>query len=136
MRIARSLERSRKATTPVAKAVTVDPFAGTGRRMRISTRALFACAVRVAEAASSTAGLGAVESGGAEVWFACACPHAVAPARRARTMRKRDGRTTSRSSGQSAIGLERARIVGMAVTSQAIVECHGDGRERGRAHGE
>src|SRR3954452_18433305 len=57
----RSTERSRNPTTPVASAVSGVPFGGTVIRMCIATRALFARDVRVAEAASSTPGFGAVE---------------------------------------------------------------------------
>jgi hypothetical protein len=63
----------------------------------MAIRALLACDVRAAEAASSTPGFGVVarvDAGGAAVWFAWAWPQAVAPARTARRMRRRDGRTS------------------------------------------
>jgi hypothetical protein len=93
----RSPERSWKPTTPVAPAVIVLAPGDTAIRIRIAMRALFAREVRAAEAASSTPGFGAlecVEAGGADVWFACACPQAVAPASTTRTVRKRNGRTS------------------------------------------
>src|SRR6478672_117563 len=97
MCMSRSPERSRKPTTPEAFATTDVPLGGTVIRIVIAIRALFACDVRAADAASSTPGFGVlecVETGGAVVWVACACPQAVAPARMARTVRKRDGRTS------------------------------------------
>jgi hypothetical protein len=62
-------------------------------------RALLACDVRAAEAASSAFGFGAldrVEAGGDVefVWFPCACPQAAAPARTTRSVMRRDGRTS------------------------------------------
>ena len=92
----RSTERSRKPTTPAALAVITAPFGGTDIRIRIATRALFVCEVRSAEAASSIPGFGAlecVEAGGSDVWVACACPQAVAPASTTRTVRRRGRRT-------------------------------------------
>src|SRR6478672_550057 len=98
MFIVRSPLRLRKPTTPVACATIVWPVGGTVIRMVIAIRALFAREVRAAEAASSTAGFGVldcVEAGGAVrfVWFACACPQAVAATRTTRSVMRRDGRT-------------------------------------------
>src|SRR5437762_2933868 len=100
MFMARSPSRLRKPTTPVACATIDSPFGGTVIRIVIAMRALFACDVRAAEAASSTADFGVldcVEAGGAVlfvfVWFACACPQAVALARTTRSVMRRDGRT-------------------------------------------
>src|SRR6185312_2119590 len=99
MFIVRSALRLRKPTTPFACATIVWPVGGTDIRMVIAIRALLACDVRAAEAASSTAGFGVldwVEAGGAVVfdWFACACPQAVALARTTTSVMRRDGRTT------------------------------------------
>jgi hypothetical protein len=72
--------------------------------MRIAIRALLACDVRAAEAASSTPGYGVVawiDAGGAVVWFARAWPQAVAPARTARSAMRRDGRTAPVVAGNS-----------------------------------
>src|SRR6185312_4186913 len=90
--------RLRKPTTPVACATIVWFVGGTDIRIVIAIRALFAREVRAAEAASSTAGFGVpdcVEAGGAApfVWFACACPQAVAATRTTRSVMRRDGRT-------------------------------------------
>src|SRR5215831_693590 len=76
MLIVRSPSRLRKPTTPLACATTDSPFGGTVIRIVIAMRALFACEVRAAEAASSTAGFGVldrVEAGGA-VEFAFVLP--------------------------------------------------------------
>jgi hypothetical protein len=99
MFIVRLPSRLWKPTTPLAWATTDSPFGGTVIRIVIAIRALFACEVRAAEAASSALGFGVaacVEAGGAleSVWVACACPQAVAPARTTKSVMRRDGRTS------------------------------------------
>src|SRR6185437_3255329 len=94
-----SASRLRKPTTPLACATIDSPLGGTVIRIVIAMRALLACDVRAAEAASSAFGFGAldrVEAGGDVefVWFPCACPQAAAPARTTRSVMKRDGRTS------------------------------------------
>src|SRR5689334_11699665 len=98
MLIVSSPSRLRKPTTPLACATIDSPFGGAVMRIVIAMRALLACDVRAAEAASSAFGAGLldrVEAGGAPafVWFACACPQAVAPARTTSSVMRRDGRT-------------------------------------------